>query len=45
MPNKTIKIITEKRSDAVHVYCKSLIHNLKKKDANIEIIILTEKKL
>lgn len=43
MPNKTIKIITEKRSDAIHIYCKSLIHNLKKEGANIKIITLNNK--
>ena len=38
-----IKIITEKRSDAIHICNESLILNLKKENDNIEVVSLNNK--
>src|SRR3989344_345988 len=46
MTNKiTLKVITEKRSDAIYICNKSLIQKLQKKDADIKIIFLNNRLL
>jgi len=46
MTNKiTLKVITEKRSDAIYICNKSLIQNLQKKDADIKVIFLNNRLL
>lgn len=45
MKNKAaLKIITERRSDAIHIYSKAIIQKLKEKYSDIEIIEINNKK-
>ena len=41
---KTIQIITDKRSDALHIHVQSLMRGLKKVDVNVEVIELDNRR-